>query len=70
MLTRVKQSNPQIKTKSGLMLGLGETQEELLDVLADLLDADVRLPDAGAVSATVTGEVPAGRALRSARGIR
>ena len=38
LLRRVKQLNPQIKTKSGLMLGLGETHEELLDVLADLLD--------------------------------
>ena len=38
LLRRVKRLNPQIKTKSGLMLGLGETHEELLDVLADLLD--------------------------------
>jgi lipoic acid synthetase len=38
LLERVKQRNPQIKTKSGLMLGLGETRTELLDVLADLLD--------------------------------
>ena len=39
LLRRVKRLNPAIKTKSGLMLGLGETREELLDVLADLLDA-------------------------------
>jgi lipoic acid synthetase len=39
LLKRVKQQNPAIKTKSGLMLGLGESQEELLNVLADLLDA-------------------------------
>ena len=32
-------SNPAIKTKSGLMLGLGETHEELFDTLADLRDA-------------------------------
>jgi lipoyl synthase len=32
-------ANPAFKTKSGLMLGLGETQNELLDVFADLLDA-------------------------------
>jgi lipoyl synthase len=38
LLRRVKRLNPTIKTKSGLMLGLGETREELLDVLADLLD--------------------------------
>jgi lipoic acid synthetase len=38
LLRNVKQINPRIKTKSGLMLGLGETQEEILDVLSDLLD--------------------------------
>ena len=37
LLRRVKELNPVIKTKSGLMLGLGETHEEVLDVLADLL---------------------------------
>jgi lipoic acid synthetase len=36
LLARVKQLNPAIKTKSGLMLGLGETRDELLDVLCDL----------------------------------
>ena len=39
LLRRVKQLNPGIKTKSGLMLGLGETTEEIADVLTDLLDA-------------------------------
>jgi lipoic acid synthetase len=38
LLKRVKELNPEIKTKSGLMLGLGETHEELFEVLADLLD--------------------------------
>jgi lipoyl synthase len=36
LLRRVKSLNPAIKTKSGLMLGLGETRDELLDCLADL----------------------------------
>jgi lipoic acid synthetase len=39
LLRRVKEQNPAIKTKSGLMLGLGETREELFDTLAALLDA-------------------------------
>lgn len=39
LLRRVKEINPAIKTKSGLMLGLGETRQELFDTLADLLDA-------------------------------
>ncbi|MCA9147547.1 MAG: lipoyl synthase, partial [Planctomycetales bacterium] len=38
MLRRIKQRNPAIATKSGLMLGLGETHDEVLDVLSDLLD--------------------------------
>jgi lipoic acid synthetase len=36
LLDRVKQRAPHITTKAGLMLGLGETIEELFDVLADL----------------------------------
>ncbi len=36
LLDRVKQQAPDIVTKSGLMLGLGETREELLETLADL----------------------------------
>jgi lipoic acid synthetase len=35
----IKRRNPAIRTKSGLMLGLGETVEELLDTLADLAGA-------------------------------
>jgi lipoyl synthase len=36
LLAHVKQCSPETVTKSGLMLGLGETIEELLEVLADL----------------------------------
>lgn len=36
MLRTVKQLDSSIKTKSGLMLGLGETHDELFDALADL----------------------------------
>ena len=36
LLARVKEKAPHMPTKSGLMLGLGETREELLDVCADL----------------------------------
>jgi lipoic acid synthetase len=36
LLARIKQRNAAIKTKSGLMLGLGETRDELLQCLADL----------------------------------
>ncbi len=36
LLAHVKRRKPRLLTKTGLMLGLGETTEELLDVLADL----------------------------------
>src|SRR5262245_31243990 len=36
LLARVKRKAPHLVTKSGLMLGLGETREELLETLADL----------------------------------
>lgn len=36
LLAQVKREAPDIPTKSGLMLGLGETREELLQVCADL----------------------------------
>ena len=38
LLAHVKEQNPTIQTKSGLMLGLGETHDELFDVLSDLRD--------------------------------
>lgn len=36
LLKQVKDEAPEIPTKSGLMLGLGESREELMDVCADL----------------------------------
>ena len=36
VLRHVKTRSPETRTKSGLMLGLGETTEELLETLADL----------------------------------
>jgi lipoic acid synthetase len=39
LLERVKESNPEIPTKSGLMLGLGETAEEIRATFNDLLEA-------------------------------
>jgi lipoyl synthase len=39
LLKRVKTRNPAIKTKTGLMLGLGETHDELFETLSAVLDA-------------------------------
>jgi lipoic acid synthetase len=41
LLADTKKIMPGTKTKSGLMLGLGETREELLQVFADLLSHGV-----------------------------
>ena len=41
MMKQVKSYNSEVKTKSGLMLGLGEERGELLEALADLRDYDV-----------------------------
>jgi lipoic acid synthetase len=40
-LSRVKEQEPGIFTKSGIMVGLGETKEEVLQVMDDLRAADV-----------------------------
>jgi lipoic acid synthetase len=40
LLAQVKQTAPDMPTKSGLMLGLGETLDEVLDVCADLRRVD------------------------------
>lgn len=43
LLAQVKEEAPEIPTKSGLMLGLGETLEEVLDVAADLRRVGVEM---------------------------
>jgi lipoic acid synthetase len=41
LLQRFKAQHPDIPTKSGIMLGLGETRNEVLQVMDDLRSADV-----------------------------
>jgi lipoyl synthase len=41
LLDRVKQVDPAVFTKSGLMVGLGETKSEIMQVMDDLRIADV-----------------------------
>jgi len=41
LLWRVKQKDPNIFTKSGIMLGLGEEKKEILQVMDDMRSADV-----------------------------
>ena len=41
LLQRAKELDPSIFTKSGIMVGLGETRDEILQVMDDLRSADV-----------------------------
>lgn len=47
MFRRIKARNPAIKTKCGVMLGLGETTGELLDLFADLLESGCEMLTVG-----------------------
>jgi lipoic acid synthetase len=42
VLRRVKETKPSIVTKSGIMLGLGETEEEIFQTMDDLREAKVQ----------------------------
>ena len=63
LLRRVKRLNPAIRTKSGLMLGLGETHEELFDTLADLLDAGCNMLTLGQYLRPTPEHLPVARYL-------
>jgi lipoyl synthase len=61
VLAHVKKHAPDIVTKSGLMLGLGETAEELLDTFADLRDASCDTLTLGQYLAPTLKHVPVAR---------
>jgi lipoyl synthase len=63
LLARVKRRAPGMRTKSGLMLGLGETREELLDVLADLRAAKCDMLTLGQYLTPTLKHVPVVRYL-------
>ncbi|MGL4356073.1 MAG: lipoyl synthase [Aeromonas popoffii] len=43
LLRRIKEMHPHVPTKSGVMMGLGETNEEIVQVLTDLREHDVNM---------------------------
>src|SRR5215469_1815895 len=61
VLAYVKRRSPATVTKSGLMLGLGETTEELLDVLADLRAAGCDTLTLGQYLAPTLKHIPVAR---------
>ena len=58
LLKNFKAHFPRITTKSGLMLGLGETDEEILDVLRDLREHDVEMLTIGQYLQPSGGHLP------------
>lgn len=63
LLARVKQRAPHMTTKSGLMLGLGETREELLETLGDLRTARCDMLTLGQYLTPTLKHVPVARYL-------
>jgi len=63
MFRHIRRRAPEMKTKTGLMLGLGETHEELLDTLADLLSAGCRLLTLGQYLQPTSRSLPVVRYL-------
>lgn len=61
LLERVKRRAPQLVTKAGLMLGIGETIEELFDVLADLRTIDCDVLTLGQYLAPTLKHIPVAR---------
>ena len=60
-LKQFKARYPHIPTKSGLMVGLGETEEEILDVMRDLRAHDVEMLTIGQYLAPSTHHLPVTR---------
>ena len=61
LLDRVKRTAPDLVTKAGLMLGLGETVEELFEVLADLRAVGCDVLTLGQYLAPTLKHVPVAR---------
>ena len=61
LLRRAREFAPEIPTKSGLMVGLGETREELHSVLGDLRDAGCDIVTIGQYLSPTKGHLPVER---------
>lgn len=61
VLADVHRQDPEIITKSGLMLGMGETEEEVLQVMADLCAHDCELLTLGQYLAPTRNHYPVQR---------
>lgn len=64
VLEYVKQARPDLKTKTGLMLGLGETTEEVIETLADLREIGCDLITIGQYLRPTPRHLPVDRYLQ------
>jgi lipoic acid synthetase len=58
LLQRFKVSNPNVITKSGLMVGLGETDEEIEQVMRDMRAHDIDMLTLGQYLQPTDGHLP------------
>jgi lipoic acid synthetase len=61
LLKKFKALNPQVPTKSGLMVGLGETDEEILQVMRDMRAHDIDMLTIGQYLAPSAAHLPVRR---------
>jgi lipoic acid synthetase len=61
LLKRFKEEHPDVPTKSGLMMGLGETKEEIVEVLKDLREHGVTMLTLGQYLAPSRHHLPVER---------
>lgn len=58
LLKEFKRRNPGVPTKSGLMVGLGETDEEILEVMRDMREHDIEMLTIGQYLQPSTHHLP------------
>lgn len=58
LLQQYKQRNPDVVTKSGIMVGLGETDEEVYEVMADMRTHDIDMITIGQYLQPSNGHLP------------
>jgi lipoyl synthase len=61
LLKKFKALHPDVPTKSGLMVGLGETDEEILQVMRDMREHDIEMLTIGQYLAPSTSHLPVRR---------
>jgi lipoic acid synthetase len=61
LLKKFKALHPEVPTKSGLMVGLGETDDEILDAMRDMREHDIDMLTIGQYLAPSTSHLPVRR---------